>query len=181
MVDLCRLQYLLTEGTDTDMTGNAGGEPPMLDPEAERRLGAELFNHVWGLLELENRSTEQDDQMVHAAHASAWHWRRAGKAENFARSEWQCSRVYAVLGRSEPALHHARRSLELCERNGIGDFDLAFAYEALARAHALAGDAGQARHMTGLALAACEHIADPQDKQIVLADLGTIPGAPHSG
>jgi DNA-binding transcriptional MerR regulator len=175
---LHRLQHLLTEGADTDMTGNES-ESPMLDPEAERRLGAELFNEVWRLLELENRSTEEDDQMVHTAHASAYHWRRVGKAENFARSEWQCSRVYSVLGRAEPALHHARRSLELCERNGIGDFDLAFAYEALARAHALAGDAGQARHMTELALAACEHIADPEDKQIVLADLETIPGAPH--
>lgn len=177
--DLHRLQHLLTEGADTDMTGNASGEPPMQDPEEERRLGAELFNEVWRLLESDNRSTEQDDQMVHAAHASAYHWRRVGKAENFARSEWQCSRVYSVLGRAEPALHHAHRSLELCERNGIGDFDLAFAYEALARAHALASDAGQARHMTELAVAACEHISDPEDKQIVLADLETIPGVPH--
>lgn len=177
--DLHRLQHLLTEGADTDMTGNASGESPMLDPDEERRLGAELFNEVWRLLESDDRSTEQDDQMVHAAHASAYHWRRVGKAENFARSEWQCSRVYSVLGRAEPALHHAHRSLELCERNGIGDFDLAFAYEALARAHALAGDAGQARHMTELAVAACEHIADPEDKQIVLADLETIPGVPH--
>jgi lipopolysaccharide biosynthesis protein len=123
----------------------------MLDPGAERRLDAELFNEVWRLLELENRSTEEADQMVHMAHASAYHWRRVGKAENFARSEWQCSRVYSVLGRAEPALHHAHRSLELCERNGIGDFGLAFADEALARAHSVAGDAAQARHMTELA------------------------------
>jgi len=177
--DLHRLQHLLIEGEDTNMTGNASGESPTLDPEAERRLGADLFNEVWRFLELENRSTEEDDLMVHMAHASAYHWRRVGKAENFARSEWQCSRVYSVLGRAEPALHHARRSLELCERNGIGDFDLAFAYEALARAHALAGDAGQARHMTELARAACEHIADPEDKQIALADLETIPGTLH--
>lgn len=177
--DLHQLQHLLMEGEDTDMTGNTSGESPMLDPEAERRLGAGLFNEVWRLLELENRSTDDDDQMAHAAHASAYHWRRVGKAENFARSEWQCSRVYSVLGRAEPALHHARRSLDLCERNGIGDFDLAFAYEALARAHALAGHAEEARHMTELALAACEHIADPEDKQIVLADLETIPGVPR--
>jgi DNA-binding transcriptional MerR regulator len=174
--DLHRLQHLLTEGADTNMTGNASGESPMLDPEAERRVGADLFNEVWRFLELENRSTEEDDLMVHMAHASAYHWRRVGKAENFARSDWQCSRVYSVLGRAEPALHHAQRCLELCERNGIGDFDLAFAYEALARAHGLAGHAEQARHMTELALAACEHIADPEDKQIVLADLETIAG-----
>jgi hypothetical protein len=33
--------------------------------------------------------------------------------------------------------------------------------------------------MTELSLAACEHIADPEDKQIVLADLETIPGVPR--
>jgi hypothetical protein len=66
----------------------------------------------------------------------------AGTIANRARSEWQCSRVYAVLGRSEPALHHARRCLELCESapDEMADFDLPFALEAMARAHAVAGD-----------------------------------------
>jgi hypothetical protein len=39
---------------------------------------------------------------------------------------------------------HARRCLEICEVNGIGDWDLAFAYEALARAWRVAGDRDQA-------------------------------------
>ena len=55
------------------------------------------------------------------------------------RGEWQVSRVYAVLNRPEPALWHARRCLDLCQQHGIGDFDLAFGYEAMGRAHAIAG------------------------------------------
>ena len=49
------------------------------------------------------------------------------------RRQWR-----AVLGRPEPCLHHAQRYLDLCEENGIADWDLGFAYEALARRHGVA-------------------------------------------
>ena len=47
--------------------------------------------------------------MIHAAHASRYHWSQVGEPVNVAHGEWQCSHVYAALGRAEPALHHARR------------------------------------------------------------------------
>ena len=53
--------------------------------------------------------------MIHAAHASRYHWGEVGDDVNLARGEWQCSRVYAVLGRGEPALWHARRCVEIAE------------------------------------------------------------------
>jgi hypothetical protein len=140
----------------------------------ERTLAANLFNAVWELLEAE-RTGEDDEKMLHMAHASRYHWGQVGRPENLARGEWQCSRVYAVLGRPEPALHHARRVLEICEANDIADFDLAFAYEALARAHAIAGDAATARHMTERALGALEGITEDEDRTLVLDDLATIP------
>jgi hypothetical protein len=84
-----------------------------------------------------------------------------------------------VLGRPEPALHHARRVLGICQENGIADWDLGFAYEALARASAVAGDAGQARSYTDQALAAAKEIAEDDDRDLLLADLETIPGQPR--
>jgi hypothetical protein len=69
--------------------------------------------------------------------------------------------------------------LDICLENGIGDWDLAFAYEALARASAVAGDAGQARSYTDQALAAAKEIAEDGERAIVLADLETIPGQPR--
>jgi hypothetical protein len=147
-----------------------------MDPKEERRLGASLFNGTWTLLEKENRSHDEDDAMVHMAHASCHHWRQVGTPENFARGEWQCSRVYAVLRRSEPCLHHAQRVLDICQENGLGDFDLAFAYEALARGHAIAGDPQQARAYTEQALAAAEDIKEDDDRELLVTDLETIPG-----
>ncbi len=150
-----------------------------LDHDEERRLAIRLFNGVWELLETENRSQEDDDRLLHMAHASRYHWGQVGSPEHFARGEWICSRVYAVLRRHEPCLHHAQRVLDLCVAHGIADFDLAFAYEALARASAIAGDAEGARALTEQALAAAEKIADDKDRDIVLADLETIPGQLH--
>jgi hypothetical protein len=119
--------------------------------------------------------------MIGAAHASLFHWSQVSSATpaNLARGEWLVSRVYTVLGRADPAIYHARRVLEICEDNGIGDWDLAFAYEALARAHAVAGDAVAAREHTDQALAAAEDITGAEDRELVLADLETIPGQPR--
>lgn len=45
-----------------------------LDPETHRRLGKDLYNHTWTLIETPDRTPEQVDEMIAAAHASAWHW-----------------------------------------------------------------------------------------------------------
>ena len=147
-----------------------------LDPETERRLGADLFNKTWTLMEKTDRTPEDDDEMVHCAHASAYHWQQVGTAANRARSEWQCSRVYTALGRPEPALRHAHRCLEICEANpdALEDWDLPFAYEALARASAAAGDAAATAEYLALARAAGEPIADEEDRALLEADLATI-------
>jgi hypothetical protein len=146
---------------------------PALDPDTRRRLAAGLFNHVWTLLETPGRSADQDDEMLHAAHASRFHWGELETGARVATGEWQCSRVYAVLGRAEPALHHARRSLDICRRDGIEGFNLAFAYEAMARAAWVGGDPAGAEEYRELARRATESI-DEEDRELVLSDLATI-------
>lgn len=82
--------------------------------------------------------------------------------------------MYSVLGRAEPARYHAQRSLEICLDNGIADFDLAFAYEALARASAVAGKADDRAKYLALAQEASQHIAEKDDREVVIHDLATI-------
>jgi hypothetical protein len=50
-----------------------------LDPADQRLLAGHLFNRVWVLLEKPDRSAADDDEMVHAAHASRYHWGQAGQ------------------------------------------------------------------------------------------------------
>ncbi|WP_431682362.1 MerR family transcriptional regulator [Kitasatospora sp. KL5] len=174
---LHRTDHLIDEGVDTAVTDEKPGTEAAV--QDERQLAVDLFNGVWRLLEKEDRSVEDDDRMLHMAHASRHHWGQVGAATNLSRGEWQCSRVYAVLGRAEPARHHAQRSLDICRAEAIGDWDLAFAYEALARAAAVAGDTEQARAWTEQALAAAEDVAEAEDRELVLADLESIPGQPR--
>jgi len=146
-----------------------------LDPAMERALGAALFNRVWALLKTADRSPAQTDEMIHAAHASRYHWGVVGEPANLARVEWQSSRVYAVLGRGEPALWHARRCVEILEAAGIGDWDVATAYEAMARASAVAGDGEAARTWAERSRVACAATVEDEDRRIVEADLATLP------
>jgi hypothetical protein len=142
----------------------------------ERKLAADLFNRAWELMERPARSAEGDDELLHVAHASRYHWIAAGTAINAARGEWLCSRVYAVLGRAEPALHHARRCLELVrEADDAEDWDEPFAHEAHARAYALAGDADAVRRELELAREGASGVADDEDRELLLAALSTIP------
>ena len=137
----------------------------------QRRLGVDLFNEVWRLMQ----AREDDDWMLHAAHASRFHWGKAPECEpaNLARGEWQVSRVYVVLGRAEPAIWHAQRCLRHCAEAGLRDWDLAYAYEALARAHALAGDA-EATAWKAKARAAGDEISDPEDREHFEEDYSTL-------
>jgi hypothetical protein len=143
--------------------------------ETERAEAVRLFNHTWGLLDLPERSRAEDFDMVHAAHASRWHWGRVGGPQEWAIGEWQCSRVYAVLARPEPALAHARRCLELCEEHRLDGFIVASAHEALARAQFVAGDLGAARAERALAAALAAALDDPEDRAVVEGDLATLP------
>lgn len=75
--------------------------------EVHEKLAMSLFNATWALLDKEDRTVEDDIEMIHSAHASRYHWGQIGEPLHFERGEWQISRVYSVLGRREPALYHA--------------------------------------------------------------------------
>jgi hypothetical protein len=142
-----------------------------------RQLGVDLYNAAWRLLAKE-RTPEEDDELLHQAHASTYHWLQAPECEpkNRARGEWICSRVYAVLGRAEPALHHAERCLAITEASpdNMEEWDLPFAYEALARAHGVAGNSDEAARYEQLSRETGEGIADQEDKDILLKELATL-------
>ena len=140
-----------------------------------RELGRSLNGLVWQLLARTDRADDDDARMVDAAHASQYHWREAGGPPG-TRGEWLLSHVYAVLGRAEPALHHARRCLALAgAEQGVADFDHAYAAEAMARALACAGDLDQAAAWHTWATAAGAAITDDEDREIFTADLTTGP------
>ncbi len=146
----------------------------LTEKEFHEKIAKQAFNHTWDLLDKQNRTLEEDLEMIHSAHASRFLWGKIGKPLHFERGEWQISRVYSVLKESNSALLHAQRCLDICKTNNIGDFDLAFAYEALARAYSVAGNKIEKDNYLKLAKEAGEKIEKDDDKKYFFSELETI-------
>jgi hypothetical protein len=144
-------------------------------PATQRALAAELFNHVWTLLDKEDRSEREDDMMVAAAYASRFLWEQVGTPVNHARGEWQISRACVTAGRAEEALLHAERCLQICEQHALEPFDLAYAHEALARAAELRGDSSSAAAHADHARSSAAMVTDPDEHELLQSDLATLP------
>jgi hypothetical protein len=145
-----------------------------IDQDTQRKLAVELFNHVWTLLEKPNRIADEDEQMVHAAHASRHHWQFVGTAKQWSIGEWQISRVYSVLKRAEPAVYHAARALRWAEDPAVGPFYVAYGYEAMARACAVSGDRAGVERNLAAAREIASLISDQKDRRQLENDLATI-------
>lgn len=156
-------------GTDQTSTPN-----PEETAAWHRRFGAALFNEAWDLLDTAARTADQDAEMLAAALGSRHHWRRVGEPRNFAISDWQVSRVFAVTGAAELAREFAAQSLALCEEHDLGPFLTGYAHEALARAAMIDGDDGTARGHVAAARALLDAIADDTDRGLLERDLDDL-------
>jgi hypothetical protein len=143
---------------------------------AHRFFAADCFNKTWDLLDKAERTPEEAEQMIRLTLASHWHWtqRPDYTAEKAAIAYWQISRVYAVLGQAENARRYGQLCLEASQGEDLPPFCLAYAYEALARAEAVAGQYAQAADYVAQAQAVVERMRDPETKQQLNAELATI-------
>jgi len=79
-----------------------------------------------------------------------------------------------ILNRPQTAIYHAERCLEICTVNEIGDFDIAFAFEAIARAYAVAGEFDKSQEYIKLGKQASEQIEDEGNREYFLSELSTV-------
>jgi hypothetical protein len=144
-----------------------------LVPEVHRKIGIELFNKTWGLIDKTERTSSEDAIMLEFAHASAYHWSFCGTLVNQQRGYWLISRVYAVLAIPDACLLFAKlcRESTECGLKEMEDFDIAFSFEALARAFALKGELAKAEEMFRSAVAAGKLIKDDEDQKIFTESL----------
>jgi hypothetical protein len=159
---------------NAQMEGKMAGEK-YTKMQCHKIFAVELNNLVWEFLGKENRTSQEDEKMIHAAHASCYHWSIIGAPINLQRGEWLISHVYAYLNRAEPAVHHAKKCMELTEEHGFKDFDLAYAYEAMARAFASAENKEESAKYIALAREAGSKIEGKKDKELFFSDFKAGP------
>jgi hypothetical protein len=140
--------------------------------EAHLHFAKKINGKVWELLGQDRRTKAENDEMLYAAHACTYHWLQVGTPVHQQRGEWLISHVYVALGNSLQALIHAESCFELTNaHNGeMKDFDVAYAYEGLARANALAGKVEEAKNWYAMAQRAGKAIVDEEDRDIFMGD-----------
>ena len=72
--------------------------------EVELEFTKKINSRVWELLEKPDRTQAEDWEMLHASHASLYHWLQVGTGLHHQRGEWLVSRVHTVLGTSAMAM-----------------------------------------------------------------------------
>ena len=143
-------------------------EPPFDLQRAHRWFGVEFNNVAWDLVEKEDRTADEAERMIHAAHASCLHWLQVGSPVNHQRAHCLLATVYAAAGLFDMAARYAERCLSLSSENGETQtaFDLATAFGCAARAYAGVRRTEAAREHYQQALRAAEKFEDAEDRQV---------------
>ena len=100
----------------------------------------ECNNLAWKLSDQAERAPLQNEEMLNAAHASAFHWAKVGTELNQARAKMLLGHVYAALGDGPTAQLYAQQSHDYLVAHDPPDWEIAFANAIIAHAALAAGD-----------------------------------------
>lgn len=143
---------------------------------AHRYFSTECFNRAWDFIEKEERTAEEEEEMLNLSLASLWHWTQRPDCTAKERSlgYWQVSRIYAITGRPKNASWYAEKCLEVTEDSELPPFYLGYSYEALARAAMVDRDRRAALEYVARARELAHQEENEEDRQSLLDDLATI-------
>jgi hypothetical protein len=139
-----------------------------------RYFAMEANNRAWALA-VEVRTAAQNDEMLDAAHAAAWHWDAVGTELNHMRARMLLAEVHALLGNGEAALRFADEMRSYFVSHDTPDWEIAFVHMIYAHAAISAGFKDLHRTAYELAVAAVDQIADPEDREVVMRTFDQVP------
>ncbi len=147
--------------------------------EFHRKIAAQTNNSIWPALDNNNPTEDELEEAMHMAHTARYHWSKVGTIVNAVRAEYMLARIYAHMKRSEPALFHANRGFELAKEaektdENWKDWDMPFIYEALSRAHLVAGNKSECNKYKKIAQKAIDAIAGKEDKEVCQGELDKV-------
>ena len=141
--------------------------------KTHKHFSANCFNRAWDLIDLSERSADQEAELLALAFASHWHWtqREDYSPAKASISNWQISRVFALIGDGPMAVRFGEKALNVLSDPAESPFLTAYAYEAQARGLAVNGDHETARLMLDQAVSYSAQIESDENRTLVAADL----------
>lgn len=141
----------------------------------QRRLASQANNRAWTLAESLQRSPEEDEEMLQAAHAAMYFWKMVGTPSHHAHAALLLAHAYALLELPRPARHYLSKSLRYFEKHDGAPWELAFLHAVGANVASTERDeAAHARHYAK-AQAAAVRITDAETREMFAATWRVIP------
>lgn len=113
-------------------------EKHILISNIHRYFGVEFNNTTHKYFDKKNRTSEETEDMIGYAHSALHHWKlySGGTVANILRGEYMVAKAYALAGKKEESIVHAKKCLLLTKDfpEELKDFDFAFANEVMALA-----------------------------------------------
>ena len=135
----------------------------------------ECNNRAWALA-TQDRSLEEDHEMLDVAHASAWHWSKVGAEINFKRSATLLAHVHGLLEMGPTALVYARESAEyFLASDDTPDWEVAFVHMVIAQAAYAIEDMDAFQEAYELTQESIDAIESDEDRKMVVASFERIP------
>ncbi|MCR9118736.1 MAG: hypothetical protein NXI22_17510 [bacterium] len=143
-------------------------EPNFPIDEAQKWFAIETNNRAWDLLEANALSTDERLELLHAAHASCFHWCGVGNPVKHLRAIVLLTNAYVRLELSAPANELAAQCITLLQTHGgdCADWDIPFACDAISRAFSINDQTEAAAKWRAQATEASEAVADEQDRKV---------------
>ena len=151
-------------------------ERPSADDIAtwQKRFAVVCNNRAWQLVENAHRTPSEMHEMLHAAHASAWHWARVGTALNEARGHMLLGIAHGLASEGPLALRYAMSAFNYFNEHEAPVWEQAFAHASLAAAAKAAGNPELHREHYAEAQRLGEAIAAPEDRAVFLRSFSQV-------
>lgn len=144
----------------------------------QRRLASQANNRAWQLSESPARTAEEDEEMLHAAHAALYFWKIVGNASNHAHAALLLAHVYALLGLGSAARQYFAKSQPVFFEHAAEAWELALAHAVAANVAAANQEAESHREHYELANKLIEALPSPEDREILSATFRVLPRPP---
>jgi hypothetical protein len=149
-----------------------------MDQETARQEAKSTYNRCFDLLDLTERTVEQDAEMLATAWTSRHRWLIAGGTREWMIADWMVSRVAAALASTSPgfaqlSLEMATHALEMATPETV-DWMRASLAEGMARAAIAVGDAELTQHWMTQAELLVAQIEHEDERAIIESQLNEL-------
>jgi hypothetical protein len=141
----------------------------------QRRLASQANNRAWTLSESVSRTAEDDEEMLHAAHAAMFFWQVAGNRQNRARAALLLAHVHALLNMGMSARHYESEWQRLSVDDAAEQWEVAIAHAVAANVAAANKAAEAHREHYAEARRTIDSLPNDEDRAILEATLRVVP------